>query len=116
MSPAWNRSPARRKTDYTCLNALTPAAPDHLTLPAHPSAECEDRSGSCAGWAADNQCTANWSYMSVFCRRACGLCGDAAVTGCGDTAAQCAEWAKAGECAANPDYMTVHCRKACGLC
>jgi hypothetical protein len=38
------------------------------------SVDCKDDDPGCAGWAADNQCTANPDFMLMTCKKSCNSC------------------------------------------
>lgn len=82
---------------------------------------CRNSNPSCDDWANTGECERNSGYMSVACRKSCGLCGVDAIiepTACKDESPthDCQYWATMGQCDENAAFMRVHCAKACGLC
>lgn len=72
-----------------------------------------DNNSRCPEWAArtPSECTENWKYMTVHCRKSCKQCD------CVDLGEKCEEWKGKGYCERSyVDYMTRLCRKTCGKC
>lgn len=51
--------------------------------------ECQDHSVHCRLWMEAGECTENVDYMSLFCKKSCGLCMD---TEAGEAEAFCSSF------------------------
>ncbi|XP_043227798.1 uncharacterized protein LOC122384461 [Amphibalanus amphitrite] len=99
-------SPTQRPTEGT-----TRAPARRTTTARPPGVACTDGHHYCSSWARAGYCRSNAGYMTVHCRRSCGVCGQ-----CADRNGHCADWARRGECTANPGYMLQSCQRSCRVC
>ncbi|RUS84672.1 hypothetical protein EGW08_007592, partial [Elysia chlorotica] len=73
---------------------------------------CQDKNSSCPDLAQDGGCPTNASYVTVNCRKSCGLCDSACANAYSNS--HCDYWASTGECTKNPFWMWPNCRLSCG--
>jgi len=76
---------------------------------------CDDNVHCCEDFAKSGFCTKYQSFMSVECKRSCGLCGD-----CKDTNSleNCTYWKDQNHCSGGQwdEFMKINCAKTCNLC
>ena len=104
-------APTQRPAPVTTTRRFRETPTARTTTPRPATGSCADGHQHCASWSRAGYCFTNAAYMTVHCRRSCGVCG-----ACQDRNGRCAEWAGRGECTANPGYMLFHCRRSCRAC
>ncbi|XP_022084108.1 zinc metalloproteinase nas-6-like [Acanthaster planci] len=108
-------------TDIFKLNTYYECGDRRTGTGTTPENNCVDNNVNCQFWASIGECQENPAYMTVNCRRSCGICsaGRAITTQdsvCMDMDERCGLWASQGECQNNPQWMLPNCEQSCGQC